>query len=428
MIRFIRSTRTRALSIGAILCVFVTVFAAGCGSNGTSGGIKGGPGVDLTNKTITLGILTPLTGIVAQPIGLPLTKGIETYFAAVNANGGIDGYKINLTEKDTAYDPNQEVQQYNAIKNQVAMFGESLGTPTTQAITGLANTDHILVSVASLDSYLAREPYFILIGTPYRLQVENAFDYLTNQLHVTNPKVGIIYQNDSYGKDGLQGYNEAKTCYNLNDVAQATYNLTDTVFSAQVAQMKQAGAKFVWLAAIPPISSYFIAAAAKIGYFPEWLFQSPAWTNLYLAPSVPKAFVGLLEQTVLVTAQGATWGDTSQPGMAQMLSDIQKYQPSQGPDGFFQFGYAESIVTAAILKKAIENKDLSRAGLYNAFNTVGSVDLGGLVSKTATYGTSPNQRVPSRDNSVFKIDPTVPNNFKNISGDFTGSCATQSQF
>ena len=42
--------------------------------------------------------------------------------------------KVNLVEKDTQYSPQLEVQQYNAIKNQVAMFGESLGTPTTQAI------------------------------------------------------------------------------------------------------------------------------------------------------------------------------------------------------------------------------------------------------------------------------------------------------
>lgn len=343
MTTWLRGASMRKLSSCALLSVFILVFAAGCGSSGTSNGFTGGPGVDTTNKTITLGILTPLSGQVAAPIGIPLTKGIETYFDEVNANGGIDGYKVNLVEKDTQYSPQLEVQQYNAIKNQVAMFGESLGTPTTQAIVNLANTDHILVSAATLDSYLAREPYVILIGTPYRLQVENGFDYVVNKLGVTNPKVGIIYQDDSYGQDGLAGYNESIGCYNLNNVAEATYELTDTSYVSQVAKMKAAGAQYVWLTALPTVAAGIIGTGAKLNYFPHWMLQSPAWANGLLA--VSPAFTGLLEQTTEVVAQGATWGDTTVPGMAEMLNDIQKYNPTQQPDGFFEFGFAEALVT-----------------------------------------------------------------------------------
>ena len=108
------------------------------------------------------------------------------------------------------------------------MFAQSLGTPTTQAIAPLTHRDKILVTVAGLDSYLAREPYLILAGTPYRLQVENAFDYVVNQLHIQNPKTAIIYQNDGYGQDGLTGYNEAISTYHLDNVGQATYEATDT--------------------------------------------------------------------------------------------------------------------------------------------------------------------------------------------------------
>ncbi|MGH2485750.1 MAG: ABC transporter substrate-binding protein, partial [Ktedonobacterales bacterium] len=155
------------------------------------------------------------------------------------------------------------------------------------------------------------------------------------------------------------------------------------------------------------------------------IMNSPAWANGLLA--VSPQFSGLLEKSVWVVAQGATWGDQSQPGMVEMLNNIQKYAPSQQPDGYFEFGYAEAKVTAAILKKAIENKDLSRPGLLKAFNSLGTVDLGGLFP-TEHYGSSPNNRVPTRDNSVYGLDPTIPNNFKNLSGDFTGTCAAQSQF
>lgn len=417
--------RMRVVRVCTILSVFVSVFLAGCGSGGGSGGIKAGPGVDTAKKTISLGILTPLSGPVAAPIGVPLTKGIETYFDSVNANGGIDGYKINLVEKDSQYNPQIQVQQYNQIHNDVLMLAESLGSPTTQAIVEQATRDQMLVSAASLDSILARQQYMILIGTPYRLQVENGLDYVVNKLGDAHAKVGIISQDDAYGQDGLKGYQEAISCYGLTDVAKATYQLTDTTFTAQASAMKNAGAKYVVLTAIPTAAAGIIGAAAQLNYFPHWILNSPAWANGLLG--VSPQFTGLLQQTVWVVAQGATWGDRTAPGMAEMLDNIQKYAPSQKPDGYFEFGYAEAKVTAAILKKAIENKDLTRAGLLKAFNSLDSVDLGGLFP-TAHYGSAPNQRVPTRDNSVYGIDTTIPNNFKDLSGDFTGSCATQSQF
>src|SRR5262249_36000069 len=195
---------------------------------------------------------------------------------------------------------------------------------------------------------LARQQYMILIGTPYRLQVENGLDYVVNKLGIQNPKVGIIYQDDSYGQDGLTGFQEALTCYHVQDVGRATYELTDTSFTTQASQMKQAGAQYVVLTAIPTIAAGIIGAAAQLGYFPRWILQSPAWANGLLGVSTQ--FSGLLQQTVWVVAQGATWGDTSQAGMAEMLNDIKKYAPGQQPDGYFQFGYAEAKVTYAILK------------------------------------------------------------------------------
>jgi ABC-type branched-subunit amino acid transport system substrate-binding protein len=425
--KMVRSTHTRTFSLFAILSLVLTLFVSACGANGNgTTAFKGGPGVDLTNKTITLGILTPLTGPVAAPIGIPITTGIETYFQAVNAHGGIDGFQVKFNKQDSQYNPQTQVQLYNQIHDQVAMIGESLGSPTTQAIVSLATRDQMLVSAASLDSILARQQYMILIGTPYRLQVENAFDYVVNKLGVANPKVGIIYQDDAYGQDGLAGYQEAIGCYNLSDVARATYELTDTSFTAQVTKMKTAGAQYVILTAIPTVAAGIIGAAAQLSYFPHWIMQSPAWANGLL--KVSPTFTGLLQQTTWVVAQGAQWGDTTSPGMAEMLQNIQTYAPSQQPDGYFQFGYAEAKVTYAILKKAADNKDLSRAGLYNAFNSLGTVDLGGLYGANAHYGSSPNDRVPTRDNSVYGIDTTIPNNFKNLSGDFVGTCAAKSNF
>lgn len=416
----------KTLSTVIIILFTTLLILSGCANSSTatsSGGIKGGPGVDLNTKTITLGILSPYSGPVADPIGIPLANGVEALFKHVNDNGGIDGFKVKFLEEDSKYDPQTEVQLYNQIHNQVLMIADSLGTPTTFAIKDLAAADHMLVSGATLSSALAREKYLILVGTPYRLQVENAFDYVVNKLGVQNPSTGIIYQNDEYGQDGLTGYKEAIAAYHLHDVGQAAYGVTDTDFTSEVAQMKASGAKYVFLTAIPTAAAGIIGTAAKLGFNPQWILQSPAFALGLLA--VP-ALVPILSKAWLVS-QGASWGDTSVPGMSQMLQDVAKYYPSQKPDGYFEFGYTESEVTYAILKKALDNQDVTRDGLFKAFESLKNVDLGGLYP-SVTYGSSANERVPTRDSIIYAIDPKAPAGVKPITPDFTGTAAQQSQF
>ena len=413
---------TYALTVAMALLVLSSCASASTSSNGSSG-IKAGPGVDVAKKTITLGILSPFSGPVAAPVGDPLARGVETFFKAINDSGGINGFKVNIVEGDSQYNPQIQVQQYNQMRTKILMVADSLGTATTFAIKDQAASDHMLISAATLSSGLAREKYVVLVGTPYRLQTENAFDYIVNKLGVKSPATGIIYQNDDYGQDGLTGYNEAVSAYKLHDVGKATYAPTDTDFTAQVSQLKAAGAKYVFLTTLPSVTAKIIGTGYALGYNPQWILQSPAFSTLLLA--VP-ALKPLLSKAWLVS-QGASWGDTSVPGMKEMLDAASKYAPTQKPDGFFEFGYTESKITYAILKKAIENNDLTRDGVFNAFQSLKNVDLGGLLPPV-TYGSSPNDRVPSRDSVVYAIDPTQPTSIRSLSGDFTGDAAKASQF
>src|SRR5260221_12761342 len=93
--------------------------------------------------------------------------------------------------------------------------------------------------------------------------------------------------------------------------------------------------------------------------------------------------------------------------MKGLLEDVAKYAPDQKPDGFFEFGYTESKITYAILKKDIEINDLTRDGLLTAFHSLKNVDLGGLLPPVS-YGTAPNDSVLTGDNIVYAIGPTSP--------------------
>src|SRR3954452_9695058 len=117
--------------LAAIFAGLLALGVAACGgadnnkNTSSSGSNAGGapkvaPRFDGT--TITLGVITPLTGPVAV-IGLPLTTGNEIYFDRVNAAGGIAGkYKVKLLQEDSQYQPDIAVQKYNKLKNSVAAF------------------------------------------------------------------------------------------------------------------------------------------------------------------------------------------------------------------------------------------------------------------------------------------------------------------
>ena len=403
--------------------------SSGGGSSGASGTVKTGPGVDTKTKTISLGVLSPLSGPVAA-IGKPLTAGQEAYFKAVNAAGGVDGWKVKLNEQDTKYDPQTEVQAYNRIAGNVAFMAQSLGSPTTKAIQPLADQQKMLIGAAAQDSSLVTDPVMAVIGTPYAIDNANALDYIATQKGGSAAKVGIIYQNDAYGEDGLRGYQAGVKTYHLHSVAETTYKVGDTDLTAQVQKMRSAGAQYVFVVAVPSTAATIVGTGASQGYNPKWVFQGPAWSEFLMSSDgttkgKPTAVAKALASNVWVLGYEAQWGDMSVPGMAQFLADTKRFAPSQMPDYYFMYGYAQAKVETAILRKAIANGDLTRAGILDAKLHLGTVDLGGLmppVDYTPALGPS------SRMSDISKVSSTTPGFLKAFQGFFTGEAAKSMEF
>jgi ABC-type branched-subunit amino acid transport system substrate-binding protein len=412
--------------------IAIGITACGTGSSGGetaggSGAVKTGPGVDAKAKTISLGVLSPLSGPVAA-IGKPLTAGQETYFHAVNAGGGIDGWKVKLVERDTKYDPQTEVQAFNRIAGDVAFIGQSLGSPTTKAIQPLAHQQNMLIGAAAQDSSLVTDPAMAVIGTPYAIDNANALDYIAKQN--ANAKVGIIYQNDAYGEDGLRGYHAGVDTYHLDSVAETTYKVGDTDLTAQVQKMRSAGAQYVFVVAVPSVAATIVGTGASQGYNPTWVFQGPAFSEYLMTSNgvtsgKPTAFAKPLASNVWVLGYSAQWGDMSVPGMAKFLADIKKFAPSQIPDYYFMYGYAQAKMETAVLRKAIAGGDLTRAGILDAKLHLGKVDLGGLVPPIDyTPGLGP----ASRMTGISKVSDTTPGFLKGIHGFFMGDAAKNMEF
>ena len=417
--------KIKALSGAATLVGALALVLTACSSSSSpnSSGLKTGPGVDASTKTITLGVLTPESG-VASVIGKPLTLGMQAFFDDMNAHGGVDGWKVNLDVVDNQYNPQTQVQVYNQIAGNVLFMGQSLGSPTTQAVESLAESQTMLLGTAAQDSAFVTNKINAVIGTPYAEDVANAMYYLTHTLGKTSAKVGIVYQNDAYGGDGLRGFTAAKSAYGFDDVGHATYNVTDTEFTSQALAMKNDGAQYVVVTAIPTAAAGIIGAAAVIGYHPQWILQGPGWSEYLVSsdgtPTGTKTAVAGALTGAWVLGFEAQWGDTSVPGMAQFLKVHDTYAASQVPDGYYMYGYCLALMEKQLLAKAISSNDLSRAGIVNARLHLGTVDFGGLIP-SADY--SPSLGPADRETDIAQVDPTATGLLKVIQTYFESSAA-----
>lgn len=427
------------------LLLSLSLVAAACGDDDddteagteapeeTTGGEEGGgeegggepeeaPGFD--GETIRLGVLTPQTGVAAV-IGNPVTEGNRVFFEALNAEGGIAGkYKVELEIADTQYQPQTAVQQYNATKDNVAAYVQVLGTGVVNALLPLLEEDGIVAGPGSLDSFWVPEQHLLPLGGPYQIQAINAMDYWFNQEgnDPADTTVCTMIQDDPYGEAGQAGMEFAAEDIGFEIAETARFAATDTDFSGQINTLKGGGCELVFLVSLPSATGAIIGAAAQQQFTPQWMGQSPTWVGV-LAQSQIAPY---LQEHYLLMSEGPEWGDTSVEGMAQMLEDQAQYAPDQGPDIYFSFGYAEAWSFAQVLERAVELGDLSREGILEAMNTVGTITTGGLLGDYE-FG-PPEERKPPRGSRVFAIDPAAPGGLKAVAEEFVSEAAEAFEF
>lgn len=359
------------------------------------------PGFSLSAKTIKVGALTPLSGPVADPIGIPLTAGGDVYWQKVNAAGGVAGkYKVEVVKEDTKYDNAETKAKYTKIKNDVVLFSQILGTPPTKTVLPDLKTDKIVASPASLDSAWIREENLLPIGSTYQLQFINAASYALENGFKGKP-ICFLGIEGEYGDAGKEGLEFAAGELDFKVASEARFKATDQDFTAQITQLKNASCAAVFLTALPSNTGKIIGTGAQQGFTPQWIAQSPTWVGALAASAVAP----VLQKAFWWTSEGTSWGDETVPGMKEMVADVKQFAPQQKPDNYFIFGYAQAKGVHALLEKAVEDGDLSREGVLKALEEL-EVDYDGLLGDYK-YG-KVSEREPSRETVIFKVDPAVP--------------------
>ena len=381
------------------------------------------PGFDGT--TIKLGVITPTSGTVAL-IGNPLTAGNQAYFDYVNEElGGIAGkYKVELDIRDSGYDPTKAGQEYSAIKGQVVMMAQLLGTPIVNAILEQLTDDGIVASPASLDSFWVREPNLLPLGGPYQIQAINALNWWVTDGGGEGTTVCSLIQDDPYGEAGQEGLDFAAEELGIDIAVTARFPAPPATadFTAPISQLQGEGCEMVFLVATPTSTGAALGKAVEVGFAPQWIGQSPTWIGvLGASPLAP-----YLQENFLVASEGPNYGDESVPGMAELIRIKDTYAPDQAADVYFNFGYAQARAVTALLEKAVELGDLSHDGILAALEELGTVSFDGLLGDY-TYGPA-EDRVPPTTSSIFKVDPASPTGLTLVEGEVEAPFAKDYEF
>jgi len=341
---------------------------------------EAGKGFDLEKKVVTLGALNDESGPAAT-IGKPYAVGKRILVAQVNA-GGTDilpeGWKIEMVEKDHSYNPQKSVQAYNQVKDEVALILTSFGTPNTLPLRAHLERDEVIALPASLSSQMAAHKFTPPAGPSYKVEAQRVMDHIVEQAGeggAAKIKAGIVYQQDDYGKDGLEGWQASAKMHGVEIVSEQTVTPGQRDFTAVITGLKDKGATHVLLTVLPSATGPILANAAQLQYGPQFIGQTPTWIDGFFNPKViPSAVFGNYS---LASAQ-PYWGE-ERPGMDKFLAAFKAHGGEATPDGYILMSYIQGMFGLEAVKRAIEAGEPNRAGVLKALQSIDKWNAGGLV-------------------------------------------------
>lgn len=360
------------------------------------------PGV--TDKALTVGVLSVLTGPVALQ-GVPIANGVEAYFKHVNeSQKGIEGRQVTILKQDHQYNGQNANQIFGQMTPRIAMYTDLFGTPIIAALQRRLGESGILAVPSTFGSQFYADPQLVVPFAPYTIQISAGIDYLVKEKNGKALKWAIVSRHDVLGADGVAGFNHAAKVYGLDVVSRQTYEPTDTDFTAQIQALKDSGANAIVLANTSAVTAQFVVGLARLGVQSIWLGWQPSFD-----PGLAKnaEFMSSIQKNKYYIASCLPAWSTKGAGMEEVRNIRDKYAPDQVPDPYFTFGYIHGAMTHAILKAAVKRGDLSRAGINAAVKDVGVTDLNGLLTHAVDFAKPPQERFP-RAVQIWEIDPAVP--------------------
>src|SRR6267378_2626080 len=333
-----------------------------------------------TDTEIKIGNIMPYSG-PASAYGV-IGKTEDAYFKKINAEGGINGRKINFVSYDDAYSPPKTVEQARKLveSDEVLLIFNSLGTPPNSAIQKYMNTKEVPQLFVATGATKWNDPkdfpWTMGWQPSYQSETHIFAKYILE--NKPNARIAVLYQNDDYGKDYLKGLKDglgAKAASMI--IAEESFETTEPTIDNHIVKLKSTGADVFFNITTPKFAAQAIKKMAEIEWKPlHFLNNVSGSIGAVMKPAGFENAQGIISSNYLKDTSDPEWKDDA--GMKAFDEFLAKYFPEGNRiDANLMYGYTVAQGLVHVLKNC--GDDLTRANVMKQAASIKGLEIGSLL-------------------------------------------------
>jgi branched-chain amino acid transport system substrate-binding protein len=341
---------------------------------------------------------------------------VETaFFKMINNQGGVAGRKINFISLDDGYSPPKTLEDVRQLieEDQVALLFNTLGTACNSAIQKYVNQKQVpqLFISTGADKFADYQhfPWTMGFQPSYRTEAQIYSEYIL--ANKADAKIGILYQNDDFGKDYLTGVKDALGAEFDKMVVAASYETTDPTIDSQITSLQAAGANVLLVAASPKFAAQAIRKVRDLDWKPLFFLSNVSISvGAVLKPAGTENAVGIVSAAYMKDPNDPAW--KSDAGMNEWRDFMDKYMPgADTTDIFAVFAYGVSKAMLQVLNQC--EGDFTRENIMKQALNLHDLELPTLLPGIKV-NTSPTNYHPIRQMQLAKFDGTTWVRFSDV--------------
>jgi branched-chain amino acid transport system substrate-binding protein len=293
-----------------------------------------GPGASDTE--IKLGQSTPLSG-PASAFGAGAGRAVVGFFEMLNGQGGINGRKISFTQLDNAYSAPKAIEQSRRLVEDIGVLAEvgTIGTVPNVAIQKFLNSKQVPQLYITAGGRRFNDPKAFPWTVPLYPDFETEGAVIAKYILNTHPdaKIGVLYQNDDFGKDYVRGLRRGLGAKASQILLEASYELSDPTIDSQIVQLKAAGVDTLIEQSSAKAAAQSIRRVHELNWNPLHVIGgSTASVETVLKPAGLEASKGLITTQFLKQPGDPAWANDEE--VKAYKEFLKKYAPSANPDDY----------------------------------------------------------------------------------------------